>query len=1276
MTAEQLNIKINLDISDVSKGAKKVKDALSGVADKAKQSLPRVSKESKTAKDALGGVGDAGKKVQSKLKDIGTQARNSIGEIVTQSRKATQALKDIKTDNKFSFGFDAESTYEATDDMNNSLGELQSTMQSIRSLDFANIVVSNFGKIKSIVSKLTSDFVELPKEAFKSIKKATSELKGSFDWMGQLIKQMNRNISELKDDKKRTKFTIFSDEEAKRAIKNIKEVRKQLAKTGIKTFAQDFKKSIGVAIKSLGGLFTSIKQITLLAGKMFVALSGAIALAGFGIANSTKQYREAQSKLVSAFQSSGSSAEQAGQTYNNLFRFLGQSDKAVEAANHLAKLTNDTKNLAEWTTICQGIYATFGDSLAIEGLTEAANETARVGKVTGTLADALNWCGISEDAMNAALEKTTSLSEREALIRKTLNGAYQDAARIYEQNNKQIIAQNEAQARLDATMARIGQQTQVLVTSWINFKNVLMTAVAPAIMYISAIFSVLIDKLSQFIKWLGSLFGISFDTGNISGIVSGVGSGLDNAIGSADGLKDSLDAATGAAEKLKRTTMGFDELNIVSNPNTSSGGTGTDISTGVGDVTSGLTTGNGILSQMGEQIELIKGKVEEFFDKWKTQIAIIGGALGALGVAGLLEGLGKALGLGDKFLKTMQTIKRLAAGVITIVLQYTLMSEFLQNYIDGKGFKEYLKAALVGAIGTGILYALWGTTGLVIGLGVTAVASLKTVFDNGGITNIESAVVALTGLAAAIGAVAIALKSLGFGKVLADFGAFFALLKEGNGLIPTLAAAFPKLANVISGITASFVSFGGAIKGALAAIGGLVGGGVTAGLAIVAAAIALVTSAAVFLKNNWDAVTKAFRDFWADNIIPKFESMKKAIADAIPPSVLETIKNIGKAIADVVKAIVDWVKQCDLLKTIGKLFEGLGGIVVAVLGGTICGAIELVVGAIEGAVKFLTGIVKTISGLITAIVKLFTGDLQGAGKAFKTMVDGIVQCAESMYKLTVGVVVDFVKGVIKWFTELWDELVGHSIVPDMVEAIIKWFKKLPEVILGVIKDFVKNILNAFKNLWNDTKTWFNSNVAPKFTKSYWTGKFDSIRAGASEKLNAAKTVITDTWNSIKSWFSTNVAPKFTASFWSNKFSSIKDGARAAFNGVISVIESAINGIIRKLNTISWTIPDWVPVYGGDRFGFNLRTISIPRLAEGGIVTSSTLANIGERGKEAVLPLENNTDWMDTLADKIASRNQTPTKIVLTVDGRELGWASINNINNITKQTGGLKLHIV
>ena len=117
-------------------------------------------------------------------------------------------------------------------------------------------------------------------------------------------------------------------------------------------------------------------------------------------------------------------------------------------------------------------------------------------------------------------------------------------------------------------------------------------------------------------------------------------------------------------------------------------------------------------------------------------------------------------------------------------------------------------------------------------------------------------------------------------------------------------------------------------------------------------------------------------------------------------------------------------------------------------------------------------------------------------------------------------------------------------------------------------------------------------------------------------------------------------------------------------------------MIKALNRLSFDVPDWVPGIGGKKFGFNIGLLSapqIPYLAKGGIIEQPTMAMLGEQGKEAIVPLENNTEWIDKLADRLGQ--QTPSRIVLEVDGKELGWATIRNINSITKQTGGLPLVI-
>lgn len=229
--------------------------------------------------------------------------------------------------------------------------------------------------------------------------------------------------------------------------------------------------------------------------------------------------------------------------------------------------------------------------------------------------------------------------------------------------------------------------------------------------------------------------------------------------------------------------------------------------------------------------------------------------------------------------------------------------------------------------------------------------------------------------------------------------------------------------------------------------------------------------------------------------------------------------------------------------------------------------------------------------------------------------------------------------------------------------------------LGTDGTFYDDCMSSIQTKIDTVKKWFEENILPLFTKEYWQEKWNNIKTAASEKLEEVKKTVEGVWSRISSWYNKSIAPKFTKEYWQKKFETIKQGAKAAFNGLIGVVESAINSIIKKLNTVKITVPNWVPVYGGKKFGFTMKQISIPRLATGGIVQTSTIANIGEAGKEAVLPLENNTQWMDILAERIASRNQTPSKIVLKVGERELGWATINGINQITKQTGELQLQL-
>lgn len=218
--------------------------------------------------------------------------------------------------------------------------------------------------------------------------------------------------------------------------------------------------------KSNKGL-SAVKGVAGVAGKALAALGAAAvgAVAGFlSLAESTREYREDMAKLETAFTSAGLTTEQATETYKDFFAVLGEEDRSVEAVNHLAKMVDTQQDLDKWTQICTGVWATFGDSLPIEGLTEAANETAKTGTLTGVLADALNWAGVNEEDFQSKLDACNSERERTALITDTLNGLYDDAADKYKELNADVMEAQRAQSELTDAIADLGAIAEPIMT--------------------------------------------------------------------------------------------------------------------------------------------------------------------------------------------------------------------------------------------------------------------------------------------------------------------------------------------------------------------------------------------------------------------------------------------------------------------------------------------------------------------------------------------------------------------------------------------------------------------------------------------------------------------------------------------------------------------------------------------------------------------------------------------------------------------------------------------
>lgn len=273
-----------------------------------------------------------------------------------------------------------------------------------------------------------------------------------------------------------------------KAKKSISEFTKQ-AKEKVQKFSDEFSK-VGDAAK---------KGLAVVGG----AITGAAA-ALLTLTASTAEYRTAQAKLNTAFETAGASAGTAKQVYNDLYRVLGDSDVAVEAANHLAQITTNEKELREWTNITQGVFATWGDSIEQAGFAEAINHTIKLGEVQGTLADGLEWAGITVDDFNAKLATCRTEEERASLIQSTLNGLYGEAAANYEKNNAALLAHNEAQAKMAEASAKVGEALQPVMTALTTLGADILTALSP---YIEKFAAEYLPKITEALAGVGEKIG-------------------------------------------------------------------------------------------------------------------------------------------------------------------------------------------------------------------------------------------------------------------------------------------------------------------------------------------------------------------------------------------------------------------------------------------------------------------------------------------------------------------------------------------------------------------------------------------------------------------------------------------------------------------------------------------------------------------------------------------------------------------------------------------------
>lgn len=784
------------------------------------------------------------------------------------------------------------------------------------------------------------------------------------------------------------------------AEKNLEGVRKELDK--ISEAAQETK-VVDEALRAIGkGALAAVAGVTALTTAM-VALG-----------KSSMEFRKIQAQLVAGFASVGLSANQALKTYKELYGFLGDASQATEAANLLAQLTQEEEDLTEWTNILMGVYAKFPSSLPVESLAESINHTAQLGEVQGTLSDALEWSGISVESFNAALANTNSLEERELLIRRTLNGLYSGAAQAYSQANQALIAYNQSQANLDQALLNATAYIVPLMTELNNLAAMLLAVLKPAFETVAAVIVVFVQWIMAAIKAIGIFFGVFSSGGEqakaISESVDKTAKSTFNLSRGVSGLNNGLNQAVKSAKELKRQTMGFDELNVMSSQSSASTGAGAIGGAGVGAFDIPEIEIPDFSEIVIPEIDLgnFEEKVEKVREVMEGLLILVGSIAGGLLLWKLADFITE-INAAHKILKNMNEGGNFYQKVF---------GDKAQEYLDGVTNTFKTVGGLLLVIAGAILLVKGYTDSWVNGIDWGNFATM------------------LAGIGLIVGGLALA-----FGPMAAAIGLVvggIALLVVGIKDLITNGYSMEAVLTVAAGAIAVIIGLVWAFNAALLANP----------ITWVVVAIAALVAAFVILWNECEG----FRNFWiglwekAKELFAKFVKTLEPAIDAIVFAFQEAWELIKVVWMDYLVPM--FVAAWELIKAVWNLvkpfFEAIWigikttfSVIGTVLSGYFKVAWELIKAVWSYAVSWFTTIVTNI-GLAFGIVKdLLSGNFSAAWEKVKQIFSNVGS---------------FFKGVVNTIKNTFSNIA--QIVGDTISSVVK------KAINGVLSSAIK-IINGF-----------------------------------------------------------------------------------------------------------------------------------------------------------------------------------------------------------------------
>lgn len=437
---------------------------------------------------------------------------------------------------------------------------------------------------------------------------------------------------------------------------------------------------------------------------------------------------------------------------------------------------------------------------------------------------------------------------------------------------------------------------------------------------------------------------------------------------------------------------------------------------------------------------------------------------------------------------------------------------------------------------------------------------------------------------------------------------------------------------------------------------------------------------------------------------PEMPAMDMNVA-LLSDSMVEVSETVKKTV-DNIKAKIQEFKtffeenKAAILSTVSGIAAGLSSFWIISNWGTITAAFQAASAAITSAIASISAPVLAVASVIALLVGNIVY-LWQTNEKFRNSVISIwaqikgtvTSVAASMWNLIKGLwetygegIVNNVKGIMTGIQNIILTVWNGYIYPIISNG-LKMFKEIWDSSLSGV---FKNVLSFVANLINSALEILNKFILPliNYLLLILAPAFQTVFSGILYVVRFTITSLAPIINGIITVL--NGVITFITGVFTGNWRKAWEGIKLIFKGVfdtlygiikvpLNLIIDAINFVIKGLNELlSFKVPSIVPGIGGKQIGVTIPTI--PKLASGGIIDSPTVAMIGEAGAEAVVPLENNTDWINELTKKIleamdSNKNNSNIEVILELNGSTLGRAVIENINKLQRQEGRILLNI-